>query len=68
MMAFEAQRYYARPDMSERTELSEGRSLILTQRERRPMVEDGIGRCIIDLAVQIHRETGAGLLFYRLVE
>ena len=33
-----------------------------TQRERRRMVENEIGKCIVDSAVQVHRETGPGLL------
>ena len=41
-----------------------------TQRERRLMVENEIGKCMVDVAVQIHRETGPGLLetVNRLVE
>ena len=33
-----------------------------TQRERRPMTENEIGKRIVDGAVQVHRELGPGLL------
>ncbi len=39
--------------------LAETRS---TQRDRRLMIENEIGTCVVDSAVQIHRETGPGLL------